>query len=151
MAVIQTDNPVVQAYIVYSAILVLKVLVLSILTGRKRVRKQVFSNAEDVPLTSKGKIKFDDPDVERIRRAHLNDLENIPAFWILGALFVTTNPDLIWATLLFRAFTAGRVIHTIVYAIKPLPPPSRGIAFFIPYVVLWYMGIQVVLHYITAL
>ncbi|GBP78287.1 Microsomal glutathione S-transferase 1 [Eumeta japonica] len=52
----------------------------------------VYSNLEDVKLQSIGQIKFDDPDVERVRRAHLNDLENIPAFWVLGALYASTAP-----------------------------------------------------------
>nr|QLI62199.1 glutathione S-transferase 3 [Streltzoviella insularis] len=151
MAVISLDNPVVQSYIVYSAILALKLLFLSPLTGMTRMARGVFANPEDVQSFKKGKVKFDDPAVERIRRAHLNDLENIPAFWVLGALYLTTNPVASWATLLFRVYTAGRVLHTIVYAVKPLPQPSRAIAFFIPFVIMVYMGVQVVLYYITAL
>lgn len=150
MAVIQLDNPVLQSFIVYSAILTLKLLSLGPMTGLQRFRKRVFANPEDA-VGVNGKVKFDDPDIERVRRAHLNDLENIPAFWILGALYVTTSPAVAWATLLFRVFTAGRFIHTFVYAIKPLPQPTRAIAFFIPYVVLWYMGVQVVLYYLSAL
>lgn len=149
---ISLDNPVVQSFIVYSAILALKLIVLGPLTGIQRMKKNVFANPEDVKAAGgKGKIKFDDPDIERVRRAHLNDLENIPAFWILGALYVTTNPAIAWATLLFRIFTAGRILHTVVYAIKPLPQPARALGFLIPYVILWYMGIQVVVHYLGAL
>ena len=98
-----------------------------------------------------GKVKFDDPDVERVRRAHLNDLENIPAFWILGALYVTTGPSAALATNLFRAFTAGRILHTFVYAVKPLPQPARGIAFGIPFLISIYMGVAVVRYYFGAL
>ena len=32
-------------------------------------------------------------DVERVRRAHQNDLENIPIFLILALFYVTTDPD----------------------------------------------------------
>lgn len=152
MSTISINNPVVQSFIVYSAILALKLIVLGPLTGMTRMRKGVFANPEDVKASGgKGKIKFDDPDVERVRRAHQNDLENIPAFWILGALYVTTAPAQAWATLLFRIFTGGRILHTVVYAVKPLPQPARAISFLVPYVVLWYMGIQVVLHYLSAL
>ncbi|GBP78294.1 Microsomal glutathione S-transferase 1 [Eumeta japonica] len=151
MASISLDSPVVQSYIFYSAILALKLLTLATLTSMRRMSKGVFSNPEDVALKSKGKVKLDDPDVERVRRAHLNDLENIPAFWVLGALYASTAPAAAWATLLFRAYAAGRVLHTLVYAVKPLPQPARALAYLVPYAIMWYMGIQVILHYRTAL
>lgn len=152
MEVLSLQNPVLQSFIVYSAILALKLLALGALTGMTRMAKGVFANPEDLKSAGgKGKIKFDDPHVERVRRAHLNDLENIPAFWVLGALYVTTNPAHAWATLLFRIYTAGRVLHTLVYAVKPLPQPSRALAYFVPYVIMWYMGIQVILYYLSAL
>lgn len=150
MASLSLDNLAVQAFIVHSAILALKVLALSGLTGATRVARGVFANPEDTKKL-KGVVKFDDPIVERVRRAHLNDLENIPAFWILGALYLTTNPAVAFATLLFRAFTLGRVLHSIVYAVIPLPQPARGIAFGVPYLINLYMGAQIVLYYITAL
>lgn len=143
------EQPAVQSYILYSGILALKVLGTAFLTSRVRYSKKVFANPEDA--AGRGKVKLDDPDVERVRRAHLNDLENIPAFWLLGALFLTTSPEAAWATLLFRIYTAGRVLHTFVYAVRPLPQPARGIAFGVPYLIMLYMGVKVVTHYITAL
>ncbi|CAH2099875.1 unnamed protein product [Euphydryas editha] len=149
MSVIPISDPVVQSYILYSAILALKLLSVSTLTTLVRISKGVFANPEDAKLG--GKVKLDDPAVERTRRAHRNDLENIPAFWILGALYVTTGPAAAWATLLFRVYTVSRIIHTIVYAVIPFPQPARGIAYGIPYLIKWYMGVQVILYYITAL
>ncbi|CAK1599859.1 unnamed protein product [Parnassius mnemosyne] len=144
------NDPAVQSYILYSGILALKVLIMALLTARVRFAKKIFANEEDAK-TSKGRVKLDDPDVERVRRAHLNDLENIPAFWILGALYLTTAPAAAWATFLFRVYTASRIIHTIVYAVKPMPQPSRAIAYFIPYLIMWYMGIKVISHYYGAM
>ncbi|XP_013144609.1 PREDICTED: uncharacterized protein LOC106108076 [Papilio polytes] len=137
------------SYIVYSAILALKLLSVSAMTAIARMTRGIYANPEDAK-TLKGKVKFDDPVVERIRRAHLNDLENIPAFWVLAALYLTTGPVAAWATLLFRVYTVSRIIHTIVYALIPLPQPARGIAYGIPYIIKWYMGIQVALYYISA-
>lgn len=151
MVALALNNPAVQAYILYSAILALKLLILSPMTGVTRVIRGVFANPEDAKTIKGGKVKFDDPVVERIRRAHLNDLENIPAFWVLGALYVTTGPVAAWATLLFRAYTLGRILHTIVYAVVPLPQPARAIAFVVPAFISFYMGLQVILYYITAL
>ncbi|XP_041973589.1 uncharacterized protein LOC121729221 [Aricia agestis] len=141
-------SPVVQSYIVYSAVLALKLLFMSALTAATRLTKGIYANPEDAK-TLGGKVKYDDARIERIRRAHLNDLENIPAFWVLAALYVTTGPVAAWATLLFRIFTLGRIIHTVVYAIIPLPQPARGLAFGIPMLTLFYMGSQVILYYIT--
>ncbi|CAH0699018.1 unnamed protein product [Spodoptera exigua] len=149
MAPISLEDPAVQSYLLYSGILALKVLAVSILTAFTRNSKKVYANPEDA-LLRKGKVKYDDPDVERVRRAHLNDLENIPVFWILGALYLTTSPSAGLATTLFRVYTAGRVLHTLVYAVIPLPPLSRGISFIIPLIISIYMGLKVVLHYISA-
>ena len=151
MVALTLANPVVQTYILYTAILALKLLALSPMTGMMRMIRGVFANPEDAKTVKGGKVKYDDPVIERIRRAHLNDLENIPAFWVLSALYITTGPVATWATLLFRVYTAGRILHTIVYAIIPLPQPSRAIAFGVPTLVSLYMGAQVVLYYITAL
>lgn len=149
MVPLSYDQPIVQTYFVYSGVLALKVLVMGPLTGRQRFIKKVFANEEDIK--GKGVVKFDDPDVERIRRAHLNDLENIPVFWVLGALYLTTGPDPECATWLFRIYTAGRILHSLVYAVKPMPQPSRGIAFGVSSLITWYMGWKVVSHYFKAL
>ncbi|MBH0219546.1 hypothetical protein GH793_15245 [Listeria monocytogenes] len=150
MAPLLLEDPTVQSYLLYSAILALKVLAVAFLTGKARANKNVYANPEDA-RARKGVVKYDDPDVERVRRAHLNDLENIPVFWVLGALYLTTAPSAWLATTLFRVYTAGRVMHTLVYAVKPLPQPARGIAFGIPLMITFYMGVKVILHYSSAL
>lgn len=151
MSPLTLDNPAVQAYIVHSAILALKMFGLTVLTIATRIFfRRVFSNPEDAKLF-RGVVKYDDVGVERTRRAHLNDLENIPAFWVLGALYLTTGPSVLCATMLFRAFTLTRVIHSIVYAVYPLPQPTRAIAFAIPFLINLYMGAQTALYFITAI
>nr|UQS35832.1 glutathione-S-transferase microsomal 3 [Plodia interpunctella] len=147
---VSLSDPAVQSYALYSTILALKVLAMAFLTARARYSKKVFANEEDAVAT-KGKVKYDDPDVERVRRAHRNDLENIPAFWILGALYLTTGPAASTAANLFRAYTAGRLIHTFVYAIKPMPQPARGIAFGVPLFIMIFMGFKVITFYASAL
>ncbi|CAD0195457.1 unnamed protein product [Chrysodeixis includens] len=149
MVSIDLAAPVVQSYLFYSSVLALKVFLMSALTGKARYQRNVFPNQEDTLIT-KGKVKFDDPEIERLRRAHLNDLENIPAFWVLGALYLTTGPSASLATTLFRVFTFGRITYTIVYAIKPLPQPTRFIAFAIPLLINTYMGLTVFLTYLGA-
>ncbi|CAH0600476.1 unnamed protein product [Chrysodeixis includens] len=150
MVTILLGDPAVQSYIVYSAVLGMKMFAVTFLTTKVRVSKKVFANEEDAK-SAKGKVKFDDQDVERVRRAHLNDLENIPAFWVLGALYLTTGPSAFLATTLFRLFAAGRIIHTIVYAVTPLPQPARGLAFGVPMFINIYMGFKVIQTYASAL
>ncbi|CAK1548528.1 unnamed protein product [Leptosia nina] len=151
MVPVTITEPAVRSFLFYSGVLGLKVLSMAFLTARQRHKKNVFANSEDAAM-KKGVavVKFDDEDVERVRRAHLNDLENIPLFWVLGGLYLTTGPSAATAITLFRVYAAGRILHTIVYAVKPLPQPSRAIAFGVPLFITLYMGVQVVSHYIAA-
>merc|ERR1712018_556219 len=67
--------------------------------------------------------------VERVRRAHLNDMENILPFFCLGILYIFTNPALSTAVLVFRIFAACRIVHSVVYLLV-IPQPARALAFF---------------------
>ncbi|BES92184.1 unnamed protein product [Nesidiocoris tenuis] len=135
---ITLDNPVFKAYLFYNAILVAKMLSMSFLTARQRVAKGVFPNPEDIVLSPKSKIKVDE-DVERVRRAHQNDLENITVYMVAAFGFVLTNPSPWLAINLFRAFTFARIAHTLVYAVVVVPQPARAIAFFVGTSVTIYM------------
>lgn len=54
--------------------------------------------------------------VDRSRRMHRNDLENIPAFWAAGLAFVAVAPPLWLAQLLMYGFVAARAAHALAYA-----------------------------------
>ncbi|XP_038208522.1 uncharacterized protein LOC119829894 [Zerene cesonia] len=149
MVSLTISEPAVRSFIFYSSVLALKMMFMSYLTLKKRVGKNVYANDEDAKAR-KGTVKYNDPDVERVRRAHLNDLENIPAFWVLGALYLTTGPSAAIAVTLFRVFAVCRIIYTIVYAVKPVPPPARGIAFGISSLISMYMGAHIVLYYLPV-
>ena len=56
--------------------------------------------------------------VDRSRRMHRNDLENIPAFWVAGLLFVAVNPALWLAQVLMYGFVLARAAHFVAYATK---------------------------------
>lgn len=56
--------------------------------------------------------------VDRSRRIHRNDLENIPAFLAAGLLFVAVDPPYLLAVALMAAFVIARLVHTVVYATK---------------------------------
>ena len=73
---------------------------------------QLFISPEDA--ASGGKVG-DDQDIARIKRAHMNDIENIFPFVIVAALYLTTGPTAFAANTAFKVFTAARYIHSFVY------------------------------------
>ena len=56
--------------------------------------------------------------VDRSRRMHRNDLENIPAFLACGLLFVAATPSYLLANILMYTFVGARLAHTLAYATK---------------------------------
>uniref|UniRef100_A0A240PKK9 Microsomal glutathione S-transferase 1 n=1 Tax=Anopheles atroparvus TaxID=41427 RepID=A0A240PKK9_ANOAO len=144
------NDEVFRTYIFYAAVLVVKMLVMSMLTGRQRFRKKVFANEEDLASAKKKDAvpKFDDPDVERVRRAHRNDLENILPFFTMGLLYMLTNPEPFIAINLFRAVAASRILHTIVYAVVVLPQPARGLSWAVAYVATFYMAVKTIVFFL---
>jgi glutathione S-transferase len=122
------DNIVLSNYAFYATILVLKLFLMAGMTSVKRFAKNAFANPEDAKSFGRRKddrANLGDPDVERVRRNHLNDLENIPAFLFLGLLYVLTGPSPFAAVWHFRIFTISRLLHMIAYQL-PLPQPSRA-------------------------
>ncbi|CAG7835269.1 unnamed protein product [Allacma fusca] len=117
------------------------------LTAMNRFRKNAFANPEDLP-SKKMKVVLDDPDVERVRRAHLNDLENILPFFAVGLLYCFTQPNPDTANLLFKVFALARIAHTLVYAVYPVRQPARFLAFAVAMGVNIYMAVAVVLYYV---
>ena len=99
--------------------------------------------------------------VERVRRAHQNDIENILPFLILGFLYMFTNPaystallcyrcvflhsfkHLLISHFVFRIFVGARIFHTIVYLLI-VPQPSRALAWFAGIFVNIYMAYKII-------
>jgi len=128
----------------YGSILLGKMGLMSLLTARQRFRKMVFPTPEDT--TSGGTVSYADSDVERVRRAHQNDLENIPLFLLITHFYLTTNPSTAVASNLIRVFTASRLLHTIIY-LNGVPQPSRAISFILGLGITLYMCGVTALHY----
>lgn len=83
-----------------------------------------------------------------MRRAHLNDLENVLPLAFAGFFYVMTNPPVAMALSLFRAAALFRIVHTVVYAVYPLPQPSRAIAFFVPLVITGFMAVKSIMYFL---
>ena len=120
-SMLSMENPVFIAYAVAAALMVLKIMGQGWMTVVLMMRTDAgLLNPEDLRPTPVNRSPRPEqldlhPDVERSRRMHRNDLENIPAFLACGLLFVTTEPPLWLAVLLFGLFVMARLAHTWAY------------------------------------
>ena len=101
--------------------LALKMLVLASLTSRQRLIRGVFASPEDYAAQRLPPKTERDAEVERYRRAHRNDLENILPFCVVGAIYAATQPSALGAWLCLPGFVASRVLHTIFYLRSATP------------------------------
>lgn len=139
------EESILKCLFVCSSLLILKILLMAPLTARWRYSKKMVISPEDKVLVGKdGKVKNDDPDIERVRRAHLNDLENIPIFIITAILYGMTKPSPVFANALIIFYTAARLTHTIVYAVHVIPQPARFLSFTAALLVNVYMAVSVI-------
>ncbi len=124
MTLLNLENPVFATYLIAAAIMVFKIMGQGWMTVFRMLKSNSgFASAEDLQV---GVInKNPDPSqleindyVDRSRRMHRNDLENIPGFWAAGLLFVTTGPALGLAQILMYGFVAARAAHFLAYATK---------------------------------
>ncbi|XP_071773372.1 microsomal glutathione S-transferase 1-like [Centroberyx gerrardi] len=140
------DSEVFLAFSTYTTIVILKMMLMAPMTAYFRLTRKVFANLEDTRLVSstedKKMIRVD-PDVERVRRCHQNDLENIIPFVVVGLLYALTGPDLSTALLHFRVFAGSRICHTIAY-VTPLPQPSRGLSWMVGMGITFSMAYRVI-------
>ena len=72
-------------------------------------------DAADGDVEKAKKMMAQDDDVERYRRAHANDLENIPIFILISLFYLASNPSATAANVHFITFTASRILHTVAY------------------------------------
>ena len=115
------QNPVFVTYFVAAALMILKAVSMSWLTVVRMMQvKGGFRSPEDVkktPLNPEPDPKQLAPNeaVERVRRIHMNDLENIPFFLAAGLLFVFTDPSLLLARVILYGYVATRALHFVAY------------------------------------
>nr|XP_056703051.1 microsomal glutathione S-transferase 1 [Euleptes europaea] len=137
------DIELILVYARYIIILMVKMMLMSAMTGFYRMKNKAFSNPEDIATLGKGehvkKYLRTDQDVERIRRIHLNDLENIVPFAIIGFFYSISGPAYSTALLHYRLFLGARLFHTVAYFV-PLPQPCRGLSWLVGYLVTFSMA-----------
>ena len=122
MDLLNLQHPVFLVYTVAASLMVLKVMGQGWMTVYRMLKVNGgWASPEDLRPGMINKdpnaSQLDANDyVERSRRMHRNDLENIPAFWISGLLFVFSEPSLKLAQLLLYGFVVARLLHSIAYA-----------------------------------
>ncbi|XP_056012787.1 microsomal glutathione S-transferase 1-like [Ostrea edulis] len=139
------NNPLFGKFAFYTGIVIGKTLLMSALTSRSRLTNKIFINPEDAAkFGGKGTTVINaDQRVERIRRCHQNDIENVLPFVLIGLLYLVTDPDPWLATQLFRTFALSRCLHTVCYLV-PLPQPSRAMMCSIGWCVTAFMTVAVI-------
>ncbi|XP_035410925.2 prostaglandin E synthase isoform X1 [Cygnus atratus] len=138
------ENKVFLSFAFYSTILIVKMYVVAIITGQVRLRKKAFANPEDALRNGGLQYYRQDPDVERCRRAHRNDMENIFPFLFLGAIYSLLEPSPAVARLHFFVFCAGRMVHTVAYLLR-LKAPTRSVAYSVAQLPCFSMALQILL------
>jgi len=110
------QDQAVRLYTVCASILVIKMLATGYLTALLRNLRGVYVSPEDYAFRGKQPGPPDEQ-IERIRRAHRNDLETILPFLAIAFLAAISGAVTYRAALwLFVPFTVVRVLHTIAYA-----------------------------------
>jgi glutathione S-transferase len=124
MSDFSTNNPVFVTYMITASLMILKIMGQGWVTVYRMMKiGGGWATAEDLrpglinPKPDPEQLETNDY-VDRSRRMHRNDLENIPAFLACGLLFVTAGPSLLLANILMYAFVVTRLAHSIAYATR---------------------------------
>jgi len=122
MELLSIENPVFRVWLIAVALTVLKVMGQGWMTVVQMRRTNAgLASPEDLrpglynAAPDPRQLEVDDR-VDRSRRIHRNDLENIPAFWVAGLALVAVAPPLWAAQVLMFGFVLARYLHTLAYA-----------------------------------
>ena len=143
-------NPLFATYVIAATLMILKALCMSWLTVARMVQvKGGYRSPEDLrktplnPEPSPGQLEPDER-VERIRRIHLNDLENLPFFLAAGFLYVLTEPALLAAQLLLYGYVVSRLLHFAAY-LSAQTHDLRATLWTVGSVIVFYMTVRTLL------
>ena len=124
MNLLNLENPVFEVYVIAAALVVLKLMLQGWMTVYRMLKANSgWASPEDLRpgLINRNpnaeQMEVNDY-VDRSRRMHRNDLENIPGFLAAGLLFVAVNPNLWMAQVLMYGFVLARAAHFVAYATK---------------------------------
>jgi uncharacterized MAPEG superfamily protein len=123
-------------YAICSLIVVAGFYVLAYLTGKVRMARSAVVNGEDVKVYEGASVvETEHPDVQRVKRAHLNLIENAVPFFVVGLLYALASPPLVVAAALYLGFLGARLLHALCYLTARQPARSAS----------WGAGVLIVL------
>lgn len=121
MSLFHLENPVFAAYAIAAALMVLKLMGQGWMTVYRMMKSDAgLVSPEDLrqtplnPNPRPEQLELNDY-VDRARRMHRNDLENIPGFLVAGLLLVACDPALWLAQVTFYGFVLARLGHFWAY------------------------------------
>ncbi len=116
------DLPGFKPLALFSVLLVLKMGAIAFSTANRRRLAKVVLNPEDVGVNPGSHAEPQEaPETMRAKRAHLNDVENIPAFLALATIYTLAGGSSTGAWAYFGVYFAARLVHTLCYlnAVQP--------------------------------
>ncbi|XP_063713554.1 microsomal glutathione S-transferase 1-like [Symsagittifera roscoffensis] len=139
------DNKEIESLLLFhSAVLILKTMAMSLLTACYRMKNKVIATPEDAFYMPTGRCVRDDPEVERVRRTHRNDLENIPIFLAAAYIYgMHCNPSVSTFAWHMRIFTVCRIAHTII-TVSAVRQPYRSILWTVAWTVCLSVCAQII-------
>ncbi len=121
--------PAFQPLVIASVLLVLKMGAVALVTANTRRKSQVVVNPEDTGVNPGSHAAVEEaPETLRAKRAHLNDVENIPGFLVLALLFTLAGASATAGWIYFFVYFAARTLHTVFYlnAVQPWRSAAFG-------------------------
>lgn len=121
MQALSLRDPLFATYAIAACLMILKAIGMSWLTVvRMMQEKGGYRSPEDLrrtplnPTPDPSQIQPNER-VERVRRIHLNDLENLPFFLVAGFRYVVSGPSLAEARWLLYGYVVSRLLHFAAY------------------------------------
>lgn len=137
------SEPAFRLYVISTASIIATLYWLGFWTAKLRNDRKAVVNPEDVRINGGAQIvEVEHPDVQRIKRAHINALENAVPFFAIGSLYSLTSPNLTMAATLYFGFVGIRLLHATFYLTAR--QPFRTMSFAIGAIINLTMVVQVV-------
>lgn len=136
--------PAAKPLLLFSTLLVLKMFALAVATANARRKSQVVVNPEDTKVNPGSHAEPQEaPATLRAKRAHLNDLENIPAFLALATLFTLAGASTTAGWIYFGTYFVARLLHSVCYL--NMLQPWRTASFFLGQLTMVGVAVQLLI------
>lgn len=140
-----TDLPAFKPLALFSVLLVLKMGAIAFATANRRRLARVVLNPEDVGVNPGSHAEAQEaPETLRAKRAHLNDVENIPGFLALATIYTLAGGTSTGAWSYFGVYFFARTAHTLCYLNSV--QPWRTASFFLGQLAQLGMMVQILMR-----